>query len=70
MPPSSIIDLADEAYRFRQGAASKRFSSRDVNAEHMAIFEAAIEGRTGQAVLLLAQHYTKTSSVLESQASD
>ena len=63
-------NLADEAYRFRQVAASKSFSSRNVNAEHMAIFEAAIEGRTDEAVLLLAQHYAKTSSVLKSQAPD
>ena len=61
-------NLADEAYRFRQVAAGKTFSSRNEHAEHLAIFEATIEGRTEDAVRLLTQHYTKTSSALESQA--
>lgn len=60
--------LADEAYRFRQVAAGRSFSSRNEHAEHLAIFEASIEGRMDDAVRLLTQHYTKTSSVLESQA--
>jgi GntR family transcriptional regulator, carbon starvation induced regulator len=60
-------NLADEAYRFRQVAAGKSFSSRNEHAEHMAIFEATIEGRTADAVQLLTNHYTKTTSVLESQ---
>ncbi len=57
-------NLADEAYRFRQVAAGKSFSSRNEHAEHTAIFEAVIEGRGDDAVRLLTEHYSKTSSVL------
>jgi DNA-binding GntR family transcriptional regulator len=60
--------LADEAYRFRQLAAVKVFSSRNVHGEHVGIFEAAIHGRTQEAVRLLTEHYTRTSGVVESQA--
>jgi DNA-binding GntR family transcriptional regulator len=60
--------LADEAYRFRQLAAVKVFSSRNEHAEHVGIFDAAIHGRTQEAVRLLTEHYTRTSSVVASQA--
>ena len=60
--------LADEAYRFRQLAAVKVFSSRNEHAEHVGIFDAAIHGRIEDAVRLLTEHYTRTSSVVASQA--
>ena len=60
--------LADEAYRFRQLAAGKTFSSRNEHAEHVAIFEAAIEGRADDATRLLGEHYTRTTNVVASQA--
>lgn len=60
--------LADEAYRFRQVAAGKSFSSRNEHAEHVAIFEAAIEGRVDDALRLLGEHYTRTSAVVATQA--
>ncbi|MDP3083931.1 MAG: GntR family transcriptional regulator [Rubrivivax sp.] len=60
--------LADEAYRFRQVAADKSFSSRNEHAEHVAIFEAAIEGRADDAVRLLGEHYTRTTDVVANQA--
>jgi DNA-binding GntR family transcriptional regulator len=59
--------LADEAYRFRQVAVGKTFSSRNEHAEHVAIFEAAIEGRADDAVRLLSDHYTRTSQAIETQ---
>lgn len=62
------VTLTDEAYRFRQLAAGKVFSSRNEHAEHVAIFEAAINGRTDEAVRLLGEHYTRTTSVVASQA--
>lgn len=62
--------LADEAYRFRQVAAGKTFSSRNEHAEHQAIFEAVIEGRKEEAVSLLTEHYTRTSTVIESQVKE
>jgi len=60
--------LADEAYRFRQVAAGKSFSKRNEHAEHVAIFEAAIEGRADDAVRLLGEHYTRTAAVVATQA--
>lgn len=60
--------LTDEAYRFRQLAAGKVFSSRNEHAEHVAIFEAAINGRGEEAVRLLGEHYTRTTRVVSDQA--
>lgn len=62
--------LADEAYRFRQVAAGQSFSSRNEHAEHVAIFEAAIAGDADQAVKLLVQHYTRTATLVASQAKE
>ena len=56
--------LTDEAYRFRQLAASKNYARRD-EAEHIAIFEACIEGRTEDAVTLLQTHYRKTAALTQ-----
>ncbi len=60
--------LADEAYRFRQVAAGQNFSSRNEHTEHTAIFEAAIAGDADEAVKLLVQHYTRTATLVASQA--
>jgi DNA-binding GntR family transcriptional regulator len=60
--------LADEAYRFRQLAAGKTFSSRNEHAEHVAIFDAAISGHCDEAARLLGEHYTRTTKVVENQA--
>jgi DNA-binding GntR family transcriptional regulator len=60
--------LADEAYRFRQVAAGRSFSQRDEHAEHVAIFEAVIEGRAEDAVQALALHYDRTAAVIASSA--
>ena len=60
--------LTDEAYRFRQLAAGKVFSSRNEHAEHVAIFDAAINGRKDDAIRLLREHYTRTAGVVSSQA--
>ena len=60
--------LADESYRFRQVAAGRSFSSRDEHAEHVAIFEATIEGRADDAVQALEAHYLRTASVVADQA--
>lgn len=60
--------LADEAYRFRQVAAGRSFSSRNEHAEHVAIFEAAIAGKPDEAVALLVQHYTRTAALVANEA--
>lgn len=59
--------LTGEAFRFRQVAASKSYAKRDEHTEHMALFQASIEGNADQAVALLQAHYQRTS-VLTSQA--
>lgn len=61
-------NLADESYRYRQVAAGKVFSKRDEHAEHVAIFEAVIEGRTDDALRALAAHYTRTTEAVAKQA--
>ena len=60
--------LADEAYRFRQVAAGRSFSSRNEHTEHLAIFEAAIAGQADEAVKLLVQHYTRTATLVANEA--
>ena len=61
-------NLADESYRFRQLAAGRAFTRRDEHAEHVAIFDAVIEGRTPEALQALAAHYTRTAAVVSDQA--
>lgn len=53
--------LAEEAFRFRQVAASKNYARRDEHAEHVALFQASIDGNTSQAVTLLQSHYQRTA---------
>lgn len=60
--------LAEESYRFRQVAAGKTFSKRDEHAEHVAVFEAVIEGRGDDAVKALEAHYLRTADVVAAQA--
>lgn len=58
--------LTNEAYRYRQIAATRNFSSRNEHGEHAALFHAAIEGKADEAVRCLTEHYRKTSvSVLK-----
>lgn len=61
-------NLADEAYRFRQVAAGKSFSKRNEHKEHVAIFDAVLEGRVDDAVRLLSEHYVRTTTMVENQA--
>jgi DNA-binding GntR family transcriptional regulator len=49
-------------------AAGKVFSKRDEHAEHVAIFEAVIEGRTDDALRALEAHYTRTTELVSQQA--
>ena len=61
-------NLANESYRFRQVAADKNFSLRDEHAEHVAIFNAVIEGQADEAVKLLEAHYQRTSVALKGKS--
>lgn len=56
--------LAEESYRFRQVSVGQTFSQRDVHAEHVAIFEAVIEGRVDDALRALEAHYLRTASIV------
>jgi GntR family transcriptional regulator, carbon starvation induced regulator len=60
--------LADEAYRFRQVAAGAAFTKRNEHAEHLALFQAAIDGNADEAVRLLEAHYTRTGRIVAEQA--
>ena len=60
--------LSNEAYRYRQEAASRNFISRGEHSEHVALFNAAIEGRAEDAVRLLCDHYRRTSTLVQGNA--
>lgn len=60
--------LADEAYRYRQVAAGVAFTQRNEHAEHLALFQAAIDGRADEAVAQLEAHYTRTGRIVAEQA--
>lgn len=60
--------LADEAYRYRQVAASQNHRRRNAHAEHVALFQACSEGRADDAVALLAAHYERTASLTRDPA--
>ncbi len=60
--------LADEAYRYRQVAAGAAFTQRNEHAEHLALFQAAIDGNADEAVRLLEAHYTRTGRIVAEQA--
>lgn len=60
--------LSTEAYRYRQLAASRNFSSRNEHTEHVALFHAAIEGRAADAIKLLTDHYRRTSTSVSENA--
>ncbi len=61
--------LSEEAFRFRQVAASSNYARRDEHAEHVALFQASISGSTTQATNLLQSHYQRTEQ-LTSQSVD
>ena len=60
--------LAEENYRFRQIAADKSYTKRNVHEEHTAIFAAVIEGRADDAVEALARHYNLTADIVTEAA--
>lgn len=56
--------LADEAYRFRQVAASQNYAKRD-EAEHVDMFNACISGNEDEAAALLEAHYRRTATLTQ-----
>lgn len=53
--------LYDQAYRYRQLAASRAYKRRNELDEHQAMFEAVIGGRLAEAQQLMAAHYEHTA---------
>lgn len=56
--------LADQAYRYRQLAASALGTERPILDEHKAIMEATIDGDLESAASLLQAHYQKTADAI------
>jgi DNA-binding GntR family transcriptional regulator len=58
-------ELYDQAYRYRQLAASKAYRRRNELDEHRAVFDAVMGGKADEAKLLLAAHYQRTAGLVE-----
>jgi DNA-binding GntR family transcriptional regulator len=56
--------LADQHHRYRRLSAPRAFAKRGVKTEHQALMEAAIAGRTDDAVALLRAHFERTAKIL------
>ena len=56
--------LADQHYRYRRLSAPRSFAQRGVKTEHQQLLEAAIEGRSDEAVALLKAHFQRTEQVI------
>ena len=56
--------LADQHYRYRRLSAPRSFAQRGVKIEHQQLLEAAIEGRSDEAVALLKAHFQRTEQVI------
>jgi DNA-binding GntR family transcriptional regulator len=60
--------LADHAARYRRLAMSAAFPRRDVTAEHRALMEATLDGRTDDAAAALVAHYRLTAQFVRGPA--
>lgn len=58
-------ELYDQAYRYRQLAASKSYRRRNELDEHRAVFDAVMGGNAAEARRLLAGHYQRTAGIIE-----
>ncbi len=56
--------LADQHHRYRRLSAPRAFHKRGVKTEHQQLTEAAIEGRTEEAVALLRAHFERTAKII------
>jgi DNA-binding GntR family transcriptional regulator len=56
--------LADQHQRYRRLSAARAYRTRPVANEHLAILNAAIEGRADEAVALLRAHIQRTGAIL------
>ena len=56
--------LADQHHRYRRLSAPRAFAKRGVKSEHQQLLEAAVEGRTDDAVALLRAHFERTAKII------
>lgn len=56
--------LADQHHRYRRLSAPRAFAKRGVKSEHQQLTEAAVEGRTLDAVALLHAHFERTAKII------
>ena len=59
--------LADQHHRYRRLSAPQAFAKRDVKIEHQQLLEAAIVGRTDDAVSLLRAHIETTARIISDE---
>ena len=57
--------LADQHHRYRRLSAPRAFAKRAVKTEHQQLMEAAIDGRSEDAVALLHAHFERTAKVIQ-----
>lgn len=56
--------LADQHHRYRRLSAPRAFSKRGIKSEHQQLMEAALAGRTDEAVTLLRTHFERTAQII------
>lgn len=61
--------LADQHHRYRRLSAPRAFARRGVKSEHQQLMEAAVEGRTEDAVGLLRHHFQRTEQIIRDDPS-
>jgi DNA-binding GntR family transcriptional regulator len=61
-------ELYDQAYRYRQLAATRSYRRRNELDEHEAVFDAVLAGEVDEAKRLLAGHYQRTAGIVEEGA--
>jgi DNA-binding GntR family transcriptional regulator len=57
--------LADQHHRYRRLSAPRAFARRAVRSEHQQLMEAAIAGRSEEAVALLQAHFERTAQIIQ-----
>jgi DNA-binding GntR family transcriptional regulator len=57
--------LADQHHRYRRLSAPRAFARRAVRSEHQQLMDAAIAGRSDDAVALLQAHFERTARIIQ-----
>lgn len=56
--------LADQHHRYRRLSAPRAFSKRGVSSEHQQLLDAALAGKTDEAIALLQAHFERTAHII------